>query len=205
MPNGGTAIYSAPSNGDGAERLLLENERLNMPLAASPDGQYLLYAVSVSPTRAHLWTLPLAGGPPTPYLETLVLPTQADFSPNGRFVAYVSNEGGRDEVWVATFPKPEGKWQVSTNGGTEPRWSANGKELFFASAAMLMATEVYTTSGTLQIGPTHALFDLPRVGTQVYSYDVAEDGRFLVLANAGRDVTPLSLLLNWQALVNPPR
>ena len=123
------------------------------------------------------------------------------FSPDGRWVAYRSNETGRFEVHVAPFPGPGGKWQISTSGGDFPRWRRDGKELFYlAPDNRLMAAAITVDATRVEVGAVQALFGLRRGGVR-YFYDVSADGqRFLVnTADEQGASTALTLVLNWPA------
>ena len=105
------------------------------PLAWSPDGRVLLYAIQHPKTGLDLWALPLAGDrKPFPVVQTPFDETAGQFSPNGRWVAYQSNESRQVEIYVRPFPGPGSQWQVSTAGGSQPRWRPDGKELFYVAA-----------------------------------------------------------------------
>ena len=211
--SGSFDVYQKDAGGAGAEKLLQNNGR---PEDVSPDGRYLLYAVSDPKTGIDLWVLPLAGAPgerkPVPYLQTQFAERQGQFSPDGRWIAYTSNESGADQyqVYVQSFPAGAGKFQVSTGaGGTQPRWRRDGKEIFYVAAdGKLMAVDV-TTAPNFQAGTPKALFD-PRIslgGPPAYTYfryDVTADGkRFLANSAAGAQgspvSTPITVVLNWQA------
>ena len=117
-------------------------------------------------TTYDLWTQPLTGdGKPSPWLNTPFTETLGQFSPDGRWVAYQSNESGPFEIYVQPFPAANAKWQISTEGGTMPRWRADGKELFFiAPDAKLMAAAVTASDATFEAAPPVALFQTRIVG-----------------------------------------
>src|SRR4030095_2267983 len=153
-------------------------------------------------------------GMPIPYLQTTL--GQAQFSPDGRFVAYTSDETGKSEVYVRPFPRAsDGKWVVSTNGGTQPRWRRGGTELFYISVdSKMMAAGVTTSPEFKKAGDTKALFTEPvprgevniRRFINAFRYDVTSDGQtFLVDAVATDEaaIRPLSItvVLNWQTLL----
>jgi len=141
-------LYDKASNGVGNEGVLFKSDEGKYAYDWSPDGRFLLYGVG---TAGHfdLWYLPLVGDDrkPRPYLQTQFSQSQAQFSPDGRFVAYTSDETGKNEVYVRSFAQAAGgKWVVSTNGGTQPRWRRDGKELFYISGdSKMMAVGVITT------------------------------------------------------------
>ena len=147
-----------------------------------------------------------ADGKPVPYLVAPALQQQAQFSPDGRFVAYGSDQSGTWEIYVQPFPNAsDGKWMVSSGGGVEPRWSRDGKELFYFSGQTLMAVPV-SLRPTFSTGAPVALFDAPvQAGytNDSHRWQVAPDGkRFLLLANAGKDqAPPLDVVVNWPALL----
>ena len=125
----------------------------------------------------------------------------AKFSPDGRFVAYVSDESGRNEVYVRPFPGGDGKWQVSGNGGAQPRWSKNGKELFYVERDTLMAVAALTTPRFTSGLATRLFQDANLLGIDDPRYDVSADGRRFVLTEpvAGTEAKPPSIhvVQNW--------
>jgi Tol biopolymer transport system component len=167
----------------------------------SADGRFVLYTT----TPPDLWALPLSGEKkPFPFLQTRFNEGSGRFSPDGRWVAYQSNESGRPEVYVAAFPGPGGKWQVSTAGGVLPRWRRDGKEIFYAAptGATMMAASVNSEGTAFQVGRVQSLFQV-RAGGPRYFYDVSADGqRFLLNALPEQTATtpvPLTLVVNWTA------
>jgi Tol biopolymer transport system component len=146
-----------------------------------------------------LWALPLdRSQKPFPYISGPGDQIDAQFSPDGHFVAYQSNENGNPEIYQATFPWTGAKWQVSTNGGTSPRWSRDGHELFFVYGEQFMSAGVNKTGSGLEISQPHPLFRLNlAVGEQASRYAVTGDGnRFAVLVQ-GQNGSPLILVQNW--------
>jgi len=126
---------------------------------------------------------------------------RARFSPNGRWIAYGSDESGRNEVYVAPFPQPAGKWQISTAGGNWPRWRHDGKELFYlAPDGKLMAATVNGEASAFAVDAVRPLFDT-RLGGLRYAYDVSPDGqRFLVNTVVEEAAaSPITLVVNWPA------
>jgi hypothetical protein len=123
----------------------------------------------------------------------------AQFSPDGRWVAYMSEETGRPDVYVAAFPQPGGRWQVSQAGGTEPRWNRNGRELFFVDLQNnLTAVEVEASTAGFQSGASRKLFQFHGAGG-LWRYDVSPDGeRFLVTDPLDEDLSsPVTLITDW--------
>jgi eukaryotic-like serine/threonine-protein kinase len=200
-------LYLKPSNGSGAEERLVASPHLKIPQDWSRDGRWLLY-YEVHPTTARdLWALDMTATdrPPRVVANTPAQEVLAQFSPDGRWVAYQTNESGRFEVAVQPFPEAGAKWQVSTAGGVAPRWRADGKELYFlAPDATMMAVPVTTAGPSLEAGTPVALFptrivDGGTVAINRPQYAVARDGRFLINQPV-RDavVAPITLILNWR-------
>jgi Tol biopolymer transport system component len=180
-------------------------EELKSPVSWSPDGRFLLYAAG--PGRStHLLAQPLmGGGAPLPFALSQGHEEEGVFSPDGRLVAYVSDESGRREIYVASFPGPGGKWQVSQNGGTEPRWRGDGKELFFlAPDNRLIALQVRIGEGSFQAGAIEPLFQTRTTGFG-WRYDVSRDGqRFLVntpLPDTSSSSSEITLIVNWPEML----
>jgi eukaryotic-like serine/threonine-protein kinase len=127
-------------------------------------------------------------------------------SPNGRWLAYASDESGRREIYVRAFPGPGGTWQMSTDGGNEPLWNANGRELFYRNGDAVMSVEVNTAQGFASGKPRVLFTGRYRRGSNWWArpnYDVSPDGqRFLMLKNVGGDSPPptdVAVVLNWAA------
>jgi eukaryotic-like serine/threonine-protein kinase len=195
------ALYFKPSAGPGSERLILASPKRLTPTSWSLDGRFLLYTTEEGPAAADIWVLPLSGEPkPQPYLETNFREEQGRFSPDGRWVASVSNESGRSEVYVTAFPQPGEKSRLSSAGGRLPRWRRDGKEIFYVAANnVVMAAEVNGQGAAFEVGAARPLFEIP--SSPGYGYDVAEDGqRFLVNVPADRTSrAPLDVIVNWTA------
>jgi eukaryotic-like serine/threonine-protein kinase len=208
------ALFDQSVNGQPDTRMLLDGPPHNVPESVSPDGQFLLYSVAnIGTTRTDIWVLPLSGEQdPYPLIRRNFDQSQAQFSPDGRWVAYVSNESGRQEVWVRRFaPNATGADSdvesvvVSSSGGMAPRWRGDGKELFFVTPDGAIAAADVHSVDALEIGTPKRLFqapDIPFDGAQgVPSWSVSADGsRFLVvLAETRTTPTSFSLIFNWQA------
>jgi eukaryotic-like serine/threonine-protein kinase len=207
------SIYQKDSSGTGKEELLLQSGTPMVPNSWSPDGQYLLYSVTGQKTGSDLWVLPVAGGTPpdskpVPYLQGPYNERQGQFSPDGRWIAYSSDETGSYQVYVQSFPAGTGKFQVSTAGGSQPRWRRDGKEIFYTGADGRLTAVSVKTAPKFEAGAPQALFDaLIRPGSLAagpFFYDVAADGRrflFNTLATdrAGPAPTPITVIVNWPA------
>jgi hypothetical protein len=205
--SGSMGIYTKNSDGLGTTQALYESRR--QPLwvdFVSRDDRYAT-CFSSAPT-ASVWMLPLFGQrKPFPFVQgSSFAVSRAVFSPNGRYIAYNSDETGREEVYVQTFPQRSGKWQVSTAGGSEPMWPGDGKELFYlAPGNEVMAVSVSTDSATFRAGVPQPLFEARLVDWVLRNrYAVSPDGqRFLMLVPAGgAKPSPISVVVNWPELLN---
>jgi serine/threonine protein kinase len=200
---GHSDLFRKDSNGAGSEEILLESAVDKEPVTASPDGRALIFQTLGADrrTRSDLWILPLVGdGKPYPFLRSESVVPQCQVSPGGRWLAYTSDESKRLEVYVAGFPGLAGKRQISTAGGSQPRWSRDEKEIFYlAPDNKLMAAEVRTAAGGLEIGSVLPLFQT-RPGGQRYVYDVSPDSRrFLVITTVeDKSAAPMNLVINWK-------
>jgi serine/threonine protein kinase len=201
-------LYQKLSDGSKPEELLLESPESKHPRSWSADGRYLLYS-SLSPaTGQDIWVLPLENGrKPFPFLITEFNELIAEFSPDGHWVAYQSNESGKLEVYVRPFSvnsagtavEPGGKWQISTGSGRQPRWRADGRELYYRAAdGRIMAVDI-ATSPAFRAGTPHPVGP-PSDPGEAYLWAVHPDGRFL-LAPKVRNPPPLAyqVVLNWQS------
>jgi Tol biopolymer transport system component len=164
----------------------------------SRDGKYVLIRKGIE-----LWYFSWSDRVAKPLLQAKWTVRNAQFSPDGRWVAYASNETGRLEIYVSAFPSANGKWQVSSTGGQEPRWRQDGRELFYLSAEGKMMAVTVTAGVSFEAGPPVPLFQTHRrqpVSAQdFFSYDLSGDGqRFLIATRADKaDSAPLTVLLNW--------
>jgi Tol biopolymer transport system component len=201
-------LYRKASDGSGAEELLYSDGLDKDPTSWSPDGKFLLYSATGDPkTGIDIWVLPLAAGAkPYPLLQTPFNESNAQFSPDGRWIAYQSDESGQREIYVVPFGPQEneqgGKHQISSESGVQARWRRDGKELFYIGpGGRLMAVEVSGKGGALEAGPVGALFG-GLIGGGGYYYDVAADGeRFLVEVpvEQSTQAEPLTVVQNWTA------
>jgi Tol biopolymer transport system component/predicted Ser/Thr protein kinase len=201
---GGGDLYEKTTRGPAEEKLLLHTDEYKSALSWSKDGKYITYA-SLSPkNRFDLWALPTFGDKkPIPIAVSPFNEVNPALSPDGRYVAYVSNESGRDEIYVQTFPGAGGKWQVSNGGGSDPSWRDDGKEMYYRSPDQkLMAVEVHTVGADFQAGVPRALFPIQiRPGNPRNKYAPSADGqRFIIAAPLGRaSMSPTTVVLNWMA------
>src|SRR5437588_348254 len=170
----------------------------------SPDGRFILLDNNFS-TLSEVDVVPLAGDrKPYPFAQSQFPQRSGHFSPDGHWVAYTSRESGREEVYVAPFPGPGGKWQVSSSGGRMPRWRRDGRELYFvAEDDTLMAAEVEASPNKFEVKNVRPLFRVtlaPEARDRSGSFDVTADGtRFIMNASNDEAQPPITLVLNWPA------
>jgi serine/threonine-protein kinase len=194
-------MYWKPLDGSGPEERLVASERPNYPFSWSPDGS-LTYVLVDQVTLQNIRVFrPGDRGMSTPFLETPFGEGAPLFSPDGRWVAYVSNETGRNEIHIRPFPGPGEKVTVSTEGGNEPLWSPSGRELFYRSGDAMMAVDV-STSPTLEVGKPRRIFEKRYEPTLALwpNYDVSPDGRrFLMVKTIEEEEAPpqINVVLNW--------
>jgi Tol biopolymer transport system component len=208
-PDGRSILYT--SNGGGAYRvcrLSAEGAGEEVPLSKphglsqqpddiTPDGRSIVFEPQEATTGYDLWILdPTGAKTPAPYLATPFNEQEARLSPDGRWISYVSNESGRNELYVQSFPTPGSKVQVSNGGAQAGVWRRDGRRLFFlAPDRSLMAADV--TPGTaLRVGPPVRLFRLPR---DTGNYDVTPDGKRILASMAASDAAgrTIGVILDW--------
>ena len=222
-------LYERLTNGAGAEERFVSTDQIKSPNSWSADGRFLLF-LSIDPqSSGDLWVVPMAlrepqGHPeqgrgmtgdrtPAVFLKTPFREAYGAFSPDGRWVAYHSNESGRMEIFVRPFVPPgaaataagtvPAQWQVSTTGGILPVWRRDGKEIFYINpAGAMMAAPVAVTGATFEPGVPVMLFPTRILGggedvQQGRQYDVAPDGRFLINTELDSATSPITLLMNW--------
>jgi Tol biopolymer transport system component len=201
------AVFSKASNGAGEPKQILGSapgdQTEQSPSDWSPDGRWIIYTrgtLGAGAQGTDLWILPVDGmQKPFPYVTGPGDQQEAQFSPDGHFVAYESNEDGNPEIYVAGFPWTGAKWQVSTNGGAEPRWSRDGQELFFVAGDQIMSARVNKVGSGLEVSQPHPLFRLNLSGGETpFRYAVTRDGqRFVAVVSAQDSSPPLVLVQNW--------
>jgi dipeptidyl aminopeptidase/acylaminoacyl peptidase len=208
MGNNTTALYRKDASGGTPDERLASWDGNDYILTDwSRDGRSVLNNRITQDTKADIWVVPVtpdghldASAQPRPYLRTPVNESTARFfpEPNPRWVAYQSDENGRDEIYAQAFPAPQGPHRISTNGGTRPTWGPGGKELFYQSPDnKVMVVSITPRSQTLEVSAPRELFALPPVSR----FEVAPDGqRFLVTMQEQRP-QPLTVIVNWPALM----
>ena len=194
-------LFWKPADGTGAAEQLVVSALSKSPHFWSPDGKFLAYT-ELNPTSAgDIWVLPFEGErKPEPFLGTLSGETGAVFSPDGHWVAYRSNESGRQEIYVQPFPTTGAKWQISTDGGEEAAWvqTRTGQEIFYRNGNKMMAVDI-TTEPAFTSGTPKLLFEgeYTAFGPRA-EYDVTPDGeRFLMIKESEKQVTQIQVVLNW--------
>jgi eukaryotic-like serine/threonine-protein kinase len=202
----GRDLYQKPASGERDAQGLLSSSDLKYATSWSRDGRFVLYTLRAPKGKGEIWVLPLEGDKkPAPFLVTEFNAQSAHFSPDGHWVAYVSDESGRSEIYVRPFAMnsagtgvdASGKWQISNGGGIAPRWRGDGRELYYESIAddgRATAVEI-ATNPAFRAGKPQPL---GLVGTS--AWDFAADGkRFLVAAPKSSKPEPYTVVLNWQS------
>jgi Tol biopolymer transport system component len=208
-------IYEKPSNQTGTDTLLFESDDLKWPTSWSQDGKFILFVVNNSKTRGDIWKLPLTGDREAiPVLQTQFNELDPQISPNGKWIAYRSDETGRNEVYVQSFPPGSGKWQISSSGGVLPRWRRDGGELFYMdgrSGGRLESTQTKTNGTVFEFSSPRVMYD---AGFVIFNYgqagagnvySVSADGQRFLLERQASNVTgagastPITIVLNWTA------
>jgi serine/threonine-protein kinase len=194
-------LFWQRADGSGGLERLTTSQYVQSPRSFDLTGQLLAF-LEIHPTSGFdIWVLRLSDRTAQPFLRTPFNESSPSFSPDGHWLAYVSDESGRWEVYVQPYPGPGGKWPISQDGGTEPVWNPNGKELFYRSGNKLMAVEVTTQFGFATSKP-RTLFQGPytSTGATLPFYDVSPDGqRFLMLKGSDQaaSMNQIVVVQNW--------
>jgi eukaryotic-like serine/threonine-protein kinase len=205
--NGPFDIFVKAADGSGGEEPLLTFEKDQFGavfLAASPDGKYLAYATLDPTTKLDIYLMGLAGDHrPQPFLQSPANESAPSFSPDGKWLAYESDQNGRGEIFVTPFPGGGAQYQVSTNGGERPVWSRDGNQIFYRESLKLMAVAVKTQGRALELGTPSELFEVAVRNLSGRWYDVSPDGRFLMNTSPpSAQVKSFELVVNWLAEPN---
>lgn len=199
-----SSLYEKAANGAGTEELLLSGGLNIRPQDWSRDGKFLVYMQTGGRTGTDLWLLPLDGErKPIPYLQTPFNESEAQFSPDGHWMAYASNESGQPQVYIQSIPANGSKFQISNAGGVQPRWRRDGKELFYISSDNKLMAVSLKVGDAVEADPPKPLFDFQPIYpvlTGIWAYEPSSDGqRFLVLTESAAANPPITVVLNWQA------
>jgi len=192
-------IYEKSLNDNGKPKLLLKTNYSKSVLDWSLDRKYILYL-----SQDDLWILPMFGDyKPFQYFHSDFIEDAGAFSPDGKWIAYSSNESGRDEVYIQSFPKPKQKYTVSTNGGSHPKWRKDGKELFYLSPDNILTAADIKTEPILIIGTPKPLFKVSSI-EYFNMYAAINNGNNFVVNRFLTDIThkPLRVIVNWRSLLN---
>jgi serine/threonine protein kinase len=211
MREGRSQLYRKTASGGEPEQAVLATaSRGRIPFDWSADGRFVIFGDDDAHTRFafDLWRADVRdGGEAVPFLQTRFNETQAQLSPDGQWVAYVSNDSGRNEISVSRFPSGEGKWRLSTAGGVEPRWRGDGKEVFFVALDQSLMAVPVMTGPTVQAGVPVRLFQTGMRGTLMSSYvrnqyvSTADGQRFLIdhLPRGRAPSSSITVMVNWVA------
>jgi eukaryotic-like serine/threonine-protein kinase len=205
-------IWETSSQGGTDLKPFLESGMTKTANDISPDGRWLLYREFSPGSLGDLKVVSLQGErTPRTFVGTADDETNGTFSPDGRWVAYTSDESGRKEVYAASFPDAAHRVRVTSEGGAQPRWSRDGKELFYVGSGQLVSVPVEAKGEDLGFGQGRPLFHLPLYAhgdsgfDLVTRYDVAPDGRFLALLPAGDEASrPVVVIFNWAEALKKP-
>ena len=203
-------IYQKSADGSGSEMQLLEgSDHFRVVTSWSSDGKFLFYHEGVSggayakgaPGGWSIWVLPLSGDRKAyPFLQSSASAREATLSPDGKWLAYCSNESGEYRVYVVPFPGTGGKWQVSRSDGRGPLWRHDGKELFYLSADnKLLAVPVNASGGTFSSGDARVLFDSQSYGVFGRYQNTSDGRRFVVVYEGSQPSSTLTFISNWTA------
>lgn len=196
-------LFQKAASGASEETLLLDGVGQSSPRVDdwSRDGRYVLMGTRAGKTRSDVLLVDVRQHKALPLLQTVANESDARIHPGGDLVAFVSDETGQREIFVTTFPKPAQRWRISTNGGSRPVWSHDGKELYFLRGPTLMTASTKTFP-KFEAGVAKALFDVQMESDGSSGFAVSKDGRFLVpVAVNHTAMTPTQVVVNWPALL----
>jgi dipeptidyl aminopeptidase/acylaminoacyl peptidase len=206
LREGAPNLFQKMANGSAQEDSLYQSPVAKLPSDWSTDGRFIICDTVDPKTRWDLWVLSVSDHKWEPFLQTPANEARAMFSPNGRWVAYESDESGKKEIYVQTFPPSGAKWQVSVSGGSQPRWRRDGKELFYLSGdRKVTSVDVSTDGATFTHGTPRTRFDTPILKGEDHpgdQYVVTADGRLLVNTLPEEQAnSPISVMVNWTAVL----
>jgi hypothetical protein len=195
--DGSPNLFIKSADGTGTEKRLARSPYRQWPRSFTPDGKTLVYEQGNQDGNTDLWMLPLDGSkPPAPVLNSRFYETNGMISPDGKWLAYCSNESEQREVYVRPFPSGDGKWQISTSGGSFPSWTKGGREILYLSRAREVVSVPIEYAGGIRPGRGSVLFRLPKDPTHV---EVSSDGERIATTSFGNavDIDRLIVVLNW--------
>jgi hypothetical protein len=195
-------LFEKAASGTGTEVQILSGP-INGPDQVSPDGKWVLYFIVAPGGTQDVYVVPTSGDrTPKPLIESPFADVEPQFSPNMKWLAYASTETNRNEIYVQPFPPNGKRWQVSNNGGRQPLWRADGKELFFvADDRRFYSVDVFERADEFDSSAPRFLFEMQaNVFNSRNSYVPSRDGqRFLINTLSGSDDAPIRVVQNWQA------
>ncbi len=203
-------LYEKMTSGAAAEQPIFQQGRPQLPATWSADGRFLVYGVLDPKTKWDVWVLPMSGDRrPFPFAQTGSDERAAEVSPDGNWMAYASNESGNSEIYVRPFGGGPGKWQVSRDGGFQPHWRHDGRELFFlANDSRIMAVQVRSRPPAFEAGAPTPLFRAAMAGglesqSTWNTYAPSPDGQRFLISTFGERANgaPIALILGWDAEV----
>jgi len=211
--NGVAEISTTTANGTGDVERLVSSPQTNLWPTWSRDGRVLVYQVgsSIPTSTTDIWAMPMETRKPAPYIHGQANEVQPAFSPDGKWVAYVSDETGRAEIYVQPYPANGDKWTISTSGGVQPQWRSDGTELYFLTLSQqLQSVDVSVKDSRLDPGVPRLLFATRAVFpagplAPFRSYVVGPDGKSFLINEPASDSLqrhdPLTVIVNWTGLL----
>ena len=194
--NGILDLYERQVSGAATDSPLLAMPEHKNALDWSPDGRHILYALQTATAGRDIWALPLFGDrKPFVVVQSAFEESNARFSPDGRWIAFQSNETGRNEIYIQPFPGAVGKSRISTDGGSEPRWRQDSGELYFLGTDRRLMAARLTTAQTEQSARPEPLFVLPEGASE---FEAAPDGQQFLVNVVTKEASPITVLLNWR-------
>jgi Tol biopolymer transport system component len=194
-----TGMFGIASDGSGHPQAIAGALSGDIPCSVAPDGDTLAFIRQNAQTSRDVYVLSLSGrSGPRPVVNTPAFDGGPQFSPDGHWMAYASDESGQMQVYVRPFPGPDRRWQVSTQGGTQPLWSRNGKEIFYRVGNKMMEVDV-SAGGDLALSQPRQLFEQGYVfqNVSLANYDVSPDGKRFVMVKDEAGSGRLHVVLNW--------
>jgi len=196
-----TGLRWIDADGGGHSKVIAETTVDDLPTSISPDGGTLAFIHQAPDTNGDVYVLSLDGDPnPRPIVKTQGYDGGAQFSPDGQWMAYTSNESGPFEVYVRPYPGPDRKLQVSTQGGTHPKWNPNGKELFYRNSNKMLAVDVSMRGADIVLSQPRVLFEQRFAfgsAMSIANYDVSPDGLRFVMVKDDSSSGRINIVLNW--------